>query len=502
MSADRKPGGIPVALGSAAGRWTVAASVLGSGAAFLESTVVNVALPAIARDLELGMAGMQWVLNAYLLALSALMLFGGALGDRVGRREVFALGLVAFATGSLLCAVATSAPWLFVARLLQGAAAALLVPNSLALLEHVIRPEDRGTAIGTWAGWSAVTTAIGPLVGGALVDVGSWRLVFASIVPLALAAAWIAHRRVPAEHAPSSREPLDLGGTALVTAGLSGVTYALVAGPDAGWTRAPVLAAGAGGVLALALFVLVERRTTAPLLPLDLFRSRQFAGANLATLFVYAALSGMMLFLVLVLQQGFGWSALAAGAALLPVNALMLVGSPAAGRLAQRVGARGPMTVGALGAAAGMVLLSRMDARATYVSDVLPGLLVFGAGLATLVAPLTAAVLDAVPERRAGLASAVNNAVARLASLLAVAVLPLIAGVGGAGTPDPGELLAGSRRAMLAGATLCAIGALVAWRTVAGGPAAVEPRPHPSGHGCLGARRGATAPRPARLPTG
>jgi EmrB/QacA subfamily drug resistance transporter len=502
MPSGREPEPTPVALGSAAGRWTMAASVLGSGAAFVESSVVNVALPAIARDLGLGMSGMQWVLNAYLLALSALMLLGGALGDRVGRREVFALGLVAFAAGSLLCAAAPAAPWLVGARLLQGAAAALLVPNSLALLEHVIRPEDHGAAIGTWAGWSAVTTALGPLVGGALVDAASWRLVFACIVPLALAAAWIARRRIPAERRSSSREPLDVGGTVLVSAGLSGVTYALVAGPDAGWMRAPVLAAGAGGVLALALFVLVERRRAAPLLPPDLFRSRQFAGANLATLLVYAALSGVMLFLVLVLQQVFGWSALAAGAALLPMNALMLVGSPAAGRLVQRVGARGPMTVGALGAAAGMVLLSRMDARATYVADVLPGLLVFGAGLATLVAPLTAAVLDAVPGERAGLASAVNNAMARLASLLAVAVLPLVAGVGGAGAPERGELLSGSRRAMVAGATLCALGALVAWRTVRGGPTAVEPRPHPSGHGCLGSRRAATASRPARLRTG
>lgn len=454
-------------LSSATGRWIVLASVLGSGAVFLESSVVSVALPAIGRDLHLSIAGLEWVVNAFLLTLSALMLLGGAIGDRADRGRVFAFGALAFAGGCALAAIAPTGPLLFACRLLQGAAGALLVPNSLALLEASFTGSDRGAAIGRWAAWSAVTTALGPFVGGALVRTASWRWVFAAVVPFAIGAALIAFRHVPKTREDASDlRHVDFLGAAIATASLAGITWALVEGPERGWTNAATLGAGIGGGVLAIVFVIVEQRERDPLLQLSIFRSRQFSGANATTLLVYAALGAMFFLLMLELQTVLGYDALRAGAALLPLNAIMLVASPITGRLASRVGARWPMTLGAFGAAAGMALFARVGRDATYFGTVLPALLVFAAGLSTLVAPLTTAVLGAVDAELAGTASAVNNAVARLAGLLAVALIPAIVGIAGSRDATSARIDAGFPRAMLIGAALCALGGIVAWMTI------------------------------------
>ena len=465
-------------LDSAAGRWVVAASVLGSGAVFLEGSVVSVALPAIARDFGLGIEGLQWVVNGYLLTLSALMLLGGALGDRFSRPRVFAVGCLAFATASAGCALAQGLGTLVVLRLLQGAAGALLVPNSLAMLETAFSGDDRGQAIGQWAAWSAVSTAAGPLLGGWLVDAASWRWVFAGVVVVAVAAGWIAWRH------PGGTEPgvppdgtgrglaVDYLGAVLMTLGLGGVVGALIAGPDLGFTAARVLSAGLGGLVLLGAFAAAERRVARqggrPLLPFTVFRSRQFTGANLTTLLVYAALGSLFFLLMPQLQANLGYSALRAGASLLPVNAIMLVFSPVAGRVSARIGPRLPMAGGALVAAAGMLLFARVGPGASYLGTVLPAAVVFGVGLTALVAPLTAAVLGAVAEQEAGIASGINNAVARLAGLLATAALPLAAGLGGLQRLDDPAFPAGYARAMWICAGLCAAGAAVALVTIGG----------------------------------
>ncbi len=470
-------------LASARGRWVVAASVLGSGAVFLESTVVNVALPSIGRTLGLGISGLQWVLDGYLLTLSALMLLGGALGDVLGRRRMFTIGAVGFGLFSGLAGLAPTAPLLVAARLAQGLAGALLVPNSLALLTSAFSGEERGTAIGRWAGWSGVWTALGPFAGGLVVDAFSYRWVFASVVPPALAAGFIGWRAIPADRQPrggAALRSIDYGGAVLVTLGLAGVLVALIAAPDVGATSPLVLGAGGVGVIALIAFFPVERRAARPLLPLSTFRSLQFTGANVATLFVYAALSGLLFLLMLVLQNALGYDALAAGLALLPINVLMLLLSPLAGRIGQRFGPRGPMTVGCLVVGLGLLWLSRVRPGVSYLGTVMPALCVFGLGLASLVAPLTDAVLGAVPTSQAGVASGVNNAVARLAGLLAVALLPLAAGLGGLEQIAGPRLVDGYARAALLSAALCGLGAIVSFFTigrVAGVPAHVHPSP-------------------------
>ena len=464
-------------LGSTAGRRTLAASIVGSGAVFLEGTVVNVALPAIARDLGLTLEGVQWVVNAYLLALGALTLLGGALGVRYGRRRVFSAGAVAFAGATVGCALAPGSAALLGLRFLQGAAGAMLVPNSLAMLESSFSEAERATAIGRWAGWSAVSTAIGPLMGGWLVDAASWRWVFAAIAPVALAAVWLAlgataPGATAAASAPggpgarSSRRHIDYVGAALIVAGLGALTAGLIEGPRGGFGRPVIVALLVLGVALLVVFGVVEHRSTSPLVPTSLFRSRAFTGANAATVLIYAALGGVILLLVLQLQGNVGYSALQSGAALLPVNVLMLALSPLAGRVARREGARGPMSVGALVAAVGMVLFSRVGPDAVYVRDVLPAAVVFGLGLSSLVAPLTAAVLAAAPEDDAGVASGVNNAAARLAGLISAAALPAAAGMGGLETLSGERLTQGFAQAMWICAALCVVGAVVTWLTV------------------------------------
>ena len=475
----------PLRLRTARGRWTLAAVVLGTGAAFIESSVAGLALPAIGREFDLALGGLQWVVNSYMVALGALIVFGGSLGDRYGRRRVFVLGAVGFSVASVLCAVAPSSGLLIAARVLQGIAGAMLVPGSLALVEASFHPDDRGQAIGAWAGWAGVSTAAGPFLGGALVDAGSWRLVFLIVVLVAGPAALLAARYVPESgDADAGRRP-DWLGAALISAALGGLVYALVEAGGRGLDDPRVAVTGALGVLLLAAFVLAERRVAHPLLPSGLFRSRQFTGANLATLANYFAIGGAFFFLSLQLQTVVGFSALEAGAATFPSTLIMLLLSPQAGRLGQRIGPRWPMTIGPLVAAVGFVLLARIGRDSTYVADVLPAIVVFGLGLTIFVAPLTAAVLSAVPDTEAGLASAMSNAFGRLAQLGSSSVLPLAAGLGASTAVGPGEFSAGYRNAMLICAGAAVVGAVIAFLTVRRGreePVVRQPSPT---HACV-----------------
>jgi len=454
----------PVFYDSRAGRGVLLVAILGSGLAFLDSTVVNVIVPVLARELDATLSELQWTLGAYLLALSALLLPAGALGDRYGRRRVFTLGLVWFALASLLCGLAPTAAALVLFRGVQGVGAALLVPGSLALLRSCFSPEEQGRAIGAWAGLSGVTTALGPLLGGWLADAVSWRAVFLLNPPLAALALWAALRFVPESRAPEARR-LDVAGALLAALALGAIIYALIeaTGGAAGSSRVVVFAIA--GAAALVAFVLVERRSPDAMLPTSLFRSRQFTGANASTLALYFGLSGATFLLMLQLQRGLGWSPLAAGASLLPLTLCILALSSWSGRLAARVGNRPLMTAGALVAAAGLALLVRVVPGARTLTGVLPGVVTLGIGLGLAVAPLTSAALSAVEPERAGVASGVNNAVARVAGLLAVAVLPLAAGIG------PGDLEAGAftgafQRGMAISAALCATGGALAWATV------------------------------------
>jgi EmrB/QacA subfamily drug resistance transporter len=435
--------------------WVLAACVLGSGIAFLDSTVVNVALPAIGDDLDAGVRGLQWTVNGYLVTLSALVLLGGSLGDRLGRRKVFVVGLVGFAAASLLCGLAPTTGALVAARALQGVAGALLVPGSLAIISATFHPDDRSRAVGAWSGLAGVTSAIGPFLGGWLVDAVSWRLVFLINLPLTAVAVWIAVRHVPETRDEGAGRP-DLLGAATASAGLAAVTYALIEGSPA---------FGAVGVVVLVAFVVLARVRPDPMLPLDLFASSQFSGANLTTLAVYAGLGGAMFLLVIELQESMGYSALEAGASLIPFTILMLLLSSRAGQLAQRIGPRIPMTVGPIVAGAGLLLMSRTEPGTGYLTTLLPAVVVFALGMTLTVAPLTAAVLAAVAERHLGIGSGVNNAVARLAGLLAVAALP--------------SLTESFPAAMRACAALCVAGGVIAWATVRTG-AAVRPAPQPA----------------------
>ncbi|MER6990210.1 MFS transporter [Saccharopolyspora hirsuta] len=449
-------------LRSRSGRWILVATILGSGVAFLDGSVVNVALPAIGREVGGELSVLQWVLDAYLLTLSALLLLGGALGDRYGRRRVYVIGLVLFTVASLGCGLAPTGEALVVARLVQGVGGALLVPGSLALINSTIRQADRGEAVGRWAGLTGVSSAIGPFLGGWLVDAVSWRWVFYINVPIA-AAALLALRHVPETRNPQAAGRLDVFGAIAVTAGLAGAVFALIEIPAVGWTPLTTGAAvvGAAGLVA---FPLIEMRHPSPLLPLSLFRSAQFTGANLTTLAVYAALSGALFLLSLQLQQSMGYSALAAGIATLPITIIMLLLSSRVGAVAQRTGPRVPMTVGPLTCAVGLALLTWAVPGSTYLTGVLPGVLVFGLGLSITVAPLTSAVLASVSEDNAGVASGVNNAVSRLAGLLAVAVLPVVSGLSRTGAGAP--LGPGFGRALLISAALCAVGGILSWLTI------------------------------------
>jgi EmrB/QacA subfamily drug resistance transporter len=448
--------------GTSTARWVLAATVLGSGMAFLDSTVVNVALPAIAEDLDAGIRGLQWILDGYLVTLTALILLGGSLGDHYGRRRMYVYGLVGFTVASVLCGIAPNTGTLIAARALQGVGGALLVPGSLAIISATFQTSDRSRAIGAWSGLAGVSSALGPLVGGYLVDAASWRWVFLINVPIAAVAIWITVRHVPETRDEMVTGRPDIPGAVLASAGLAGVAYALIEGPD-GMTPGIALAAVLG-VVALVTFVTVELRTPDPMLPMDLFRSQQFTGANLTTLAVYTALGAALFLVVLELQVVLDYSALESGCALLPITVLMLLLSPRAGQLAQRIGPRIPMTVGPLIVAAAFLLFASVDDGSGYLAGVLPAATVLGLGLSVTVAPLTAAVLGAVEDRHVGIASGVNNAVARLAGLLAVAALP---GVVGLDTASSGSTFSdGYRQAMLISAVIAAVGGVIAFLTV------------------------------------
>ncbi|HEX5146188.1 MAG TPA: MFS transporter [Conexibacter sp.] len=454
-----------VAFDSGPGRWVLAIAVLGSGIAFLDGTVVNVALPDIGRDLHASTSELQWVLNGYLLTLASLILLGGSLGDRIGRRRIFVIGTAWFTVASLLCAAAPSAGALIGARLLQGVGGALLTPGSLAMIEGSFARADRARAIGAWSGLTGVGAALGPLLGGYLVDAISWRAVFLINLPLGLFVVLAAPRRVPETRDPSATGRLDVLGAALAALGLAGTTYALIEAPGGG-QQAAVVVTAVGGVAALVAFLLVERRVEHPMLPLSLFADRQFSAANLVTVVVYAALGGVFFLLVAFLQISMGWTPLASGAASLPVTALMLALSARSGALAQRIGPRVPLTLGPLVIAAGMLLMTRIQPGDSYVGAVLPAVVVFGLGLTLVVAPVTATVLAAADARHAGIASGVNNAVSRVAGLFAVAVLPLVAGLTGTAFYDPAKMTDGFHTAMTVTAALAALGGLIAWFTI------------------------------------
>jgi len=435
--------------------------------AFLDSTAVNVALPIMGDELGAGFSDLQWIVNGYLLSLGALVLFGGALGDRYGRRRVFVIGVIAFAAASALCGAAPGTATLIAARIVQGIAAALLIPSSLSMLQGGFNPADRGRAIGLWSGFSGLSTLIGPLLGGWLVDAVSWRLVFLINPVFALITVLVAVRHVPeSRNEQAGNAKLDLNGAALIVIGLAGAVFALTEGPGRGWLATPVVSAAAAGLAAMLAFIAWERRTAAPMLPLAIFRSQQFTGVNGATTVVYFVLSGAFFLLTLQLQRVLGYSALAAGAAMAPITILLLLLSPPAGRIAGRIGPRLPMTFGPVVGGLGLALLARAQPGTTYITGPLPGILVFGIGLGITVAPLTSAALAALPDHLAGLASGVNNAVTRIAGLLAVPLLPLVAGLSGIERVTPDTFAAGFGRAMWISAGLMMIGGLIAWLTV------------------------------------
>jgi EmrB/QacA subfamily drug resistance transporter len=456
-----------VALRSRQGRWVLAATILGSGMAQLDGTVVNVALPRIGEDLHAGLTGLQWTLNAYTLTLSGLLLLGGSLGDRLGRRRIFVIGTIWFAVASAACAAAPSAGILIAARALQGVGAALLTPGSLAILEAVFRKGDRAEAVGAWSGLGGIASAIGPVLGGVLVGAASWgwRLAFLINIPLAVVVVLVASRHVPETRDEQATGRLDVTGAVSAAVGLALVIYALTEGPAEGWSAA-VVASLVIGVAVLAGFLVNEARVRVPMMPLSLFRSRQFTGANIVTLVVYAALSGALFLVPVQLQRVTGFSPVEAGSALLPVTVVMLLLSARMGRVAQRIGPRRPMTIGPIIAACGMALYVRVDATSSYLPDVLPAVLVFALGLSLTVAPLTATVLAAAPEHQVGVASAVNNDVARTAGLLAVAVLPGLAGITQSAYADPARLSTGFHHAVLIAAALCALGGILSWLVI------------------------------------
>ncbi len=410
---------------------------------------ISITLPHIGDEFHAGAASLQWIVNGYTLSLASLILLGGTLGDRYGRRRVFVVGVVWFAAASLLCGLAPNVQMLIAARMLQGVGGALLTPGSLALIQASFHPDDRARAIGAWSGLGGVAGAIGPFLGGWLVQAATWRLVFLINVPVAALVCVAALRGVPESRNPDAARRIDSAGVLTVAAGLAGLTYGLTAWPERGGSSPIVIGALAVGVAGLLGFVLVERHARMPMLPLDTFRSRAFSAANLVTFVVYAALGGVLFLVVLNLQVVVHFTALSAGTSMLPLTVLMLLFSARSGALAQRIGPRIPMTVGPVICACAMLLYSRIGAHSTYVRDVLPAVVVLGSGLALTVAPLTATAIGSVDERQAGIASGVNNAVARAAGLLAVATLPLAAGLGGGSLTVAADLGPMYRRAML-----------------------------------------------------
>jgi EmrB/QacA subfamily drug resistance transporter len=462
-------------------RLTLLAAILGSGVAVIDGSIVNVALPSIERDLGGGLSAQQWVSNAYLLTLGSLILIGGSLGDIYGERRVFSIGVGAFGIFSIACAVAPTIGFLLAARALQGAAGALLTPSSLAVIVAAFSSEERGAAIGAWTAWGAIASIVGPLAGGAIVDNASWRLIFAinpllTVITLVLIAA-----AVPPGAARRERH-LDLRGAALGVAGLAAVVFALIEQPHFGWGSPAIIAPLLGGVGALALFVVHERRAPDPMIELALFRRRNFTIGNLETLTMYAGLSILFFYLVIFLQEVAGYNAVKAGLSTLPVTIVMFTLSRRFGALAGRYGPRLFMGAGPLVAAAGIMLLLRAGVHTSYVSDLLPALVVFGIGLSMTVAPLTATVLAGADERDAGIASGINNAVARVAGLVGISVIGVV--VAGGLSGDAFGHDAASATAFHHAILICAV--LVAAGGVAAAIGIVNPRRRVHGEECAG----------------
>jgi EmrB/QacA subfamily drug resistance transporter len=505
-----RPGSVRLA--SAAGRWVLAVAVLGDAMILLEATVVNVALPTIGRDLGASVAGLQWTLNSYVLTLAALVLAAGSLSDIYGRRRVFILGVVVFVAASALCAAAPTIGLLVAARFGQGIGGALLTPGSLAIIDSVFHPDDRTRAIGAWAGLGAVAGAIGPLVGGYLTDAVSWRAIFLINLPLGAFVVVAAILHVPETRDPTRAGSLDLPGAALAILAIGGVCFALI--QASGGLTPAVIAALAVGLVAAGIFIAVERRARHPMLPLELFRSRQFASATALALVTYAALGGVIFLFVAFLQITLGYSALQAGAATLPITVLLLILSTPSGAIAQRIGPRIPLTIGAVLAGAGLLLMAQIHPGDRYLPAVLPSLIVFGIGLAALITPITATVLASVDAQHSGIASAVNNALSRLGQMIAVAALPLAAGLSGSAFEDPASMAAGFPIAMTIAAGACFAAALLAWTTISAdvlsrpradtGPVAQELPPSVQRHCAVAGTPLATSPNPrpsSRPPT-
>ncbi len=410
---------------SSAGRWVLAASILGSSMAFIDGSVVNVALPILQRDLGVPVSSAQWIVEAYQLFLSSLVLVGGSLADRFGRRRIFVIGAAVFAAASLACGLAPNAFSIIAARAAQGVGGALLVPSSLAMLGAAFPTRERGGAVGVWSSWTSIASAVGPALGGWLVQAISWRAVFLVNIPIALAVLWIAIGRVPDTRNPSPGG-VDFAGAGLATLGLGSLVFGLIEAPSAGWASPRVWAACALGVAALGAFAAVEIRSRHPMVPLALFRVRAFTAANLLTFVLYGALAAVFFFLPFVMIQARGYTPAAAGAAVLPLVVVVAALSRAAGKTADRLGARVPLTVGPAIASVGFLLFALLS-KSSYAATLLPAFAILGLGIAVTVAPLTATVLNSVDRKQQGAASGINNAVARVAALLAIAVFGIIA---------------------------------------------------------------------------
>ena len=483
MTSPESPG---LTLRSGAGAALITATVLASMVGFLDANVVNVAVPAIGRDLGASVSALQWTLTSYLLTVAALLLLSGALSDRFGRRRLLEIGLVVMFGASILCAVAPNVGSLIAARVIQGVGAALVVPTSLALLNGALRAPDRARGIGLWAGLATIGTTVGPYAGGWLVDHASWRWVFLLNLPL-IVAGLLALRPVPESRDAGRPFSVDVVGALLTAVGLGGVIYALTAGSSAGWLSARVLIAGAVGVVALAALVPYERRQRAPMLRLSLFKSRQFDAINIVTVLFYGGLAASSYLLVLQCQLQLGYSATAAGAALIPSSVVFLAVSPVSGALVSRFGPRWLMAAGILSVAAAFGWLSRSQPGDSYAEAILPAALLWGLGIGLAVTPLTAAVLAAVSDNDLGEASAINDATSRLGGVIAIAAVPVLIGAGG-GRGLAGALVDGYRPAMLVLAGTCVVAALLAALFVTDAatdratiPRFAPPAPH---HGC------------------